>query len=127
MNESQTKTFIHYDPVREDYTVSLEELRSIKNAGRNNWKDFAVGCLCIGVPCVINAIVEACQERPFKPTLSFNLNAIVGALGFLLGIAFLVAWGKTKTDCERTIRGIVNKPKMEFTPGGANVGKITPG
>lgn len=124
MNNSQPKSFLHYDPVRVDYSVNKEELESLKNASRNNWKDFAIGCLAVGIPCAINALIDVFEEKPFKITLSFNLNAIAGTLGIVLGAAFLVAWFKTKKNLDKIIQTIKNKPKIEFTPRITNVGKI---
>lgn len=124
MNNPSTKSYIHYDPERVDYSLSKDELENIRHASQNNWKDFSIACLAVGVPCVINAISEIFRQETFKLTLSFNLNLVVGIIGIVLGIAFLLAWQKTKKNLEEIIKTIKDKPKFEFTPSVTNIGEM---
>lgn len=123
-NPSSTKSFIHYDPERVDYSLSKDELENIKNIGQNNWKDFSIACLGVGIPCLINGISEIRSQEAFRVTISMNLNLIIGGIGIILGIAFLIAWQKSKKSMNEIIEQIKNKPRIEFAPQITNVGEI---
>lgn len=124
MNNPSTKSYIHYDPERVDYSLNKDELENIRHASQNNWKEFSIACLAVGVPCVINAISEIFRQETFKVTLSFNLNLVVGIIGIVLGIAFLRAWQKTKKNLDEIIKTIKDKPKFEFTADTTNIGEM---
>ena len=125
MNNPSTKSYIHYDPERVDYSLTKDELENIKNIGQNNWKDFTIACLSIGIPCLINGISEIRSQASFHITLSMNLNLIVGIIGIILGLGFLIAWQRSKKSINDIIERIKNKPRIEFTPQVTNVGEIS--
>jgi hypothetical protein len=116
--------FIRYNPERVDYTLTGEELEQLKSSMQNSWKDFCIACLALGFPCLINAISEASQQKVFSPTLSFNLNLVIGLIGVLFGIIFLILWQKTKGSCDRVIEKIINKPKISIVPSGIGINQV---
>ena len=124
MTASPARSYIHYDPERIDYSVSKDELQRLRNCSQSNWKDFGVACLAVGLPCVINAISEARGMAQFAPTLSFVLNLVVGIVGIALGIAFVVAWQRTKDDVDAIVTEIKNKPKIDITPSMVDLGAM---
>ena len=124
MTEQASQSYIHYDPKRIDYSLSEEELQNLASAGQNSWKDFCVFCFAVGIPCTINAVVEINKQVTFSPTLSFNINLVVGIVGIFLGIAFAIAWKKSKTTVSNLIEKIKNKPKVPISPSFMNVGAL---
>ena len=124
MNSSPQKIFIHYDAERVDYSLSKDELENIKSIGQNNWKDFSIACFAVGIPCLLNAISEVSQQKVFSITLSFNLNLVIGLLGIVLGVAFLFAWQRTKSNFDEIIKRVKDKPKVELMPLVTNIGEI---
>jgi nitrogen fixation/metabolism regulation signal transduction histidine kinase len=107
-----------------DYTLTGEELEQLKSSMQNSWKDFCIACLALGFPCLINARSEASQQKVFSPTLSFNLNLVIGLIGVLFGIIFLILWQKTKGSCDRVIEKIINKPKISIVPSGIGINQV---
>ena len=124
MTEQAHQSYIHYDPNRVDYSLSGEELQNLAKAGQNNWKDFCIFCLAVGIPCTINAVVEVSKQEVFSPTLSFNINLVVGIVGIFLGIAFANAWQKSRDTVSNLIEKIKNKPKVPVSPSFMNVGAL---
>lgn len=114
MKTSSPRSYIHYDPERIDYSLSKQELLGLRNACQNNWKDFAIACFSVGVPCIINSISLANSMTPFQPSLAFTLNAVAGAVGLVLGAAFCIAWFNTKTSVDALVQDIMSKPKLEM-------------
>jgi len=124
MSQKTTQAYIHYDPERVDYSMTGQELDQLKNASSNHWKDFCIISFSLGVPCLINAIVEISKQDQFVTTLSFNLNLVVGIIGLFLGIAFAIAWRRSHTSIVKLIEVIKNKPKMPVPPSFVNIGAI---
>jgi len=125
MTEQLHHSYIHYDPSRVDYSLSEEELQNLANGGQNNWKDFCIFCFAVGIPCMINAIVEVSKQEKFVSTLSFNINLVVGLIGILLGAAFAVAWKKSRVTVNDLIRKIKDKPKIPVPPSFLNIGALS--
>ena len=124
MTEQTHQSYIHYDPERIDYSLSLVELENIANAGQNTWKDFCIFCFAVGIPCTINAMVEVGKQEVFVPTLSFNINLVVGIIGIIIGIAFAFAWKKSSVTVSNLLEKIKNKPKVPISPSFMNVGAL---
>ena len=124
MTEQAPQSFIHYDPNRVDYSLSEEELQNLTDSGQNSWKDFCIFCFAVGIPCIINAIVEVNKQTTFNPTLSFNINLVIGIVCIFLGVAFAIAWAKSRTKVCNLIEKIKNKPKVPISPSFLNVGAL---
>ena len=114
INFSSGGTFIHYDPERIDYSISESELEQLRQCADNLWKDFCLACCGVGIPCLVNAISLATKTQPFVPTLEFNLNLVVASVGITLGIAFGIAWSKSKKGSRRIVELIKAKPKIKI-------------
>ena len=114
LNIKDAANYIHYQPERVDYAISEGELGQLRQCTDNLWMDFCLFCSAGGIPCLINAISEATSRTPFRATLSFNLNLVVGILGLLLGIAFGIAWFRTRQSGNAIITAIKNKPRMRL-------------
>lgn len=74
IQRSRSRSYLHYDPERVDYSVTNEELEKLCEGGRNLWKDVCLVSLSLGVPSLINAIVETTRQTAFSLTLSMFLN-----------------------------------------------------
>ncbi|KMQ52208.1 hypothetical protein CHISP_0889 [Chitinispirillum alkaliphilum] len=126
MNAQLPRCYIHYDPERIDYTLSEQELNELKDLSENNWKDFCIGCLGVGIPCAINAAVfyfDAASNNT-TPSFSFNLNLIFAILGIVLGIAFLLSWIRTQKKSDKIVEKIKAKPRMQFPMNMQPVGQL---
>jgi hypothetical protein len=119
------KWFIHCDTDRVEYSLTKDELENISSAAENVWKDFCIGSISVGIPCLLNAVSEICSKWPkFDVTLLLFLNVMIGGLGAILGIVFYVMWRKTKKSVRNIVDRIKNKPKVEFHPGISDIGPI---
>jgi hypothetical protein len=117
-----SRQYIHYNPERTDYSVTIDELARLETAGSNFWKDLCLVCASLGVSCEINAI--AGTPSPFVLSVPLFLNYLFGTLGIVLAVAFGIAWSKTYTGFGKIIEEIKNKPKMEIVPSTTNVGAL---
>jgi hypothetical protein len=108
-------TYIHYQPERVEYAVSEAELTLLCEQTNNIWKDFCIVCTSVGIPCVINAIEAAVRAKPFTATLDFNLNALFGLVGLVLGLAFGIAWYRTHRSATNVANAIKAKPKVRLS------------
>jgi hypothetical protein len=106
--------YIHYQPERVDYAVSEAELATLCRHTNNIWKDFCIACTSVGIPCAVNAWIAAVKAKPFVPTLEFNLNALVGMVGLVLGLAFAIAWRCTHKSAAEVSAAIKAKPKLRI-------------
>ncbi|MGD0174864.1 MAG: hypothetical protein ABSC61_10655 [Anaerolineales bacterium] len=104
-------SIIHYEPTREEYTVTNGELEQLANLGKNQWKDFSLVCISIGIPCIINAITLL--RNPFEWSISLFLNSLFGLVGICLFIFFVIMWRSTNKDRYKIISNIKSKPKMQ--------------
>lgn len=114
---SATPTPLYYICIpteRTDYVVSESELNSLAEGGANCSKDFFFACLGVGLPCVINAIAEIRGMEKFVPTLSFNINLVVGLVGIVLGISFGFSWRKSFVEITKLKNDIKGRPKMRI-------------
>jgi hypothetical protein len=59
-------------------------------------------------------MVAAVRTNPFTVTLEFNLNALFGVVGLILGLAFGIAWWRTHRSAARVAAAIKAKPKMRL-------------
>lgn len=122
--DSLNTTFIRYDPERVDYALTGEELENLQNNTQSNWKDFSIGSIAVGIPCTINAFTELGKQTIFEPTLSFNINLVIGILGLVLGSIFFILWRKSKRDNLLLLEKIKNKPKISIVSFNAKINKI---
>ena len=105
-------SYLLYDPERTDYSVSEEELSSLRDAGTNRWKDFCLVAISLGIPCMINAIHDT--SDPFKLSLDLFLNYLFGGVGIALGIVFGILWYQNRNSFETIFQKIKQKPKMRI-------------
>jgi hypothetical protein len=115
-----TGLIIRYNLIREDFAVSEDELTMLKDYAQNHWKEFMIGSFSIGIPCGVNALANL--QQPFAPLF---LNSLVGAVGIILGVAFLIAWQKTLTKLDDIFARIRAKPPipvqiLNFDPTGSS-------
>ncbi len=127
MSNESTHSYIHYDLERVDFSLSGEELEKLSSMSQNSWKDFCILCLAVGTPCMVNAVVEANKQQQFEATLSFNINLVIGIVGIVLGIAFGIAWWKSRGSVAALIKRIKSKPKVPLTPSLLDVGALKQG
>lgn len=121
---SRTRSFIHYDPERTDYSVTGEELEKLYQGGQNLWKEICLVSISVGVPTLVNAIAQTTDQAEFHLTLSLFLNYLFGVLGITLAIVFGIAWRRSHQHISAIVEAIKGKPRMEITPSMLNVGQI---
>jgi hypothetical protein len=124
MDNIKSTNFIRYNPERIDYTLTGEELEQLQNTIQNSWKDFCIGAFALGVPCLINSISEVSNQRIFVPTISFNINLVIGILGLSLGFVFLVLWQKSKKQTDILLDKIKTKPKISIVRNDVEINQI---
>lgn len=121
----RVRSYIHYDPERIDYSVTGEELERLCEAGQNLWKDVCLVSVSLGIPTLINAVVETTRQTPFSLTLQMFLNYLVGVLGLFLGVVFGVAWRRSHQSLRLLVDTIKQKPRMEIIqPEAVDVGAL---
>lgn len=104
-----------YDPVRVDYTVTSAEMVMIETVAVNSWKDLTIAMAGVGIPCALNAFAIASSQDKFSATMPFFLNALFGAIGILLAIAFGVMWHRTGKSLSELLSAIKGKPRHLIT------------
>jgi hypothetical protein len=125
MDNTKSTNYIHYNPERIDYTLTGEELEQLQNTIQNNWKDFCIGAFALGVPCLINSISEVSNQQKFVPTISFNINLVIGILGLSLGFVFLILWQKSQKQTDVLLDKIKTKPKISIVRNDVEINEIT--
>ncbi len=116
MNQQDTSsggTYLHYNNVHTDYTLSEDELNRLAYGGQNIWKDFCLICFSIGIAAILNGVnLSVNQKTAFVLTIDIFLNYLFGVVGFALGIFFLIAWIRTYVSVKTTLEEIKKKPKF---------------
>ena len=72
MDNQPFGNYICYDAEKLDYSITDAEIRNLKAAGQNQWKDFFLVSLPFGIPCIINAIHDT--PEPFILTYALFLT-----------------------------------------------------
>ena len=72
MNTASPKNYIRYETERVDFSLTGEELETLKNSSQNSWKDFCIGSFAVGVPCLINAISEINKQDSYRFNIHFH-------------------------------------------------------
>jgi hypothetical protein len=101
--------FLRYNPVREDYTLTPDELTALQHASGDISKDVCLVAFSLGVPCLINGI--AGTKTPFVLDVALFLNYLFGVIGIFLAIIFGFQWRRSSSHLAGIIEGIKNKPK----------------
>jgi len=102
-------SYIHYDPVRTDYTVTEQELTMLRAAGQNSGKDLFLVFVSLAVPCLVNAFGGDTPSR-FSLTRALFLNYVVGFVCLAAAVVCLVMWLKTRTSLGAIEDAIRQKP-----------------
>ncbi len=105
MNSGHIPVCRHGLPHVEMYEVTADELDRIEQEGTNIGIDFQIGSLCLtfGVSFLIALIFSPPPEAARK---TFDVFAVLTALGILLGVIFLVKWFRGREAFSRTLRKI---------------------
>jgi uncharacterized membrane protein YciS (DUF1049 family) len=111
-----SRTYIHYDPERTDYSVTAQELQTLIKEGQSLWKDVCLVSVSLGIPTLLNAVAETTRQTSFSLTLSMFLNYLFGILGLALGLIFGVAWFRSRQRLHSVVDSIKQKPKMAIIP-----------
>lgn len=114
LSASAAESYIHYQPIRVDYSISDIELGQLCQCSSNHWKDFCLTCAGVGIPCFLNTISLAMKANAQFASADFVLNCIFGLVGLVLALAFAIAWHKTHKGGETIISQIKNKPRMRL-------------
>ena len=111
--------FLRYNPVREDYTVTPDELSALEHAIGDISKDVCLVAFSLGVSCLINGI--AGTKTPFVFDLALFLNYLFGIVGISLAVIFGIQWRRSSTHLADIFGVIKNKPKYPIDLSVSNV------
>ena len=112
---SVSRSLIHYNPERIDYSLNEEEMQLIRNAAKNDWKDLSFLCFGLSIPCLLNAVSEFLKQSQGIFDWAIYVNFLIGSISAILGTVFLIAWMKSKTDIDEIFERIRNKPVIELS------------
>jgi putative Mn2+ efflux pump MntP len=125
INEKLNKSYIYYEPTREDYAISKKELELLENTGSPIWKDVFLTTIGLSIPSLINGMIGLDQysSKTTFPIYTF-ISLLVGCVTFVLAIISMIIWLNTKSTFKRQIEEIRNKPKF-IMPKGETTNKTT--
>jgi hypothetical protein len=119
-----TGRFIHYEPVRTDYTISEAELEKLRKGEQPLWKDIVLVTIPLAISTLVNAVVETGQRPDFQVTLPLFLNYVTGILSLMLAVIFSIAWYRARQEFASVIEAIKAKPRFEVPPGVFDLGSL---
>ncbi len=115
-NEFGPKQFIHYNPERVDYSVTPDELERLKEAGRNNWRDYSLVLAPFGISTLLNALAIFSDQPTFTVTPALFFNTIFAVVCLILSACFGLKWYQSKDALGTLITIIKDKPKLPIVP-----------
>lgn len=123
--QPRSRSFIHYNPERVDYSVTGEELEKLHRGGQNLWKETCLVSTSVGISTLLNAIAQTTDQSQFDLTLPLFLNYLFGALGSVLAICFGIAWYRSHRNISNVVYTIKEKPRIEIMPSILDVGRLS--
>ena len=108
-------TVLRYNPDREDYVLSLEELNSFEAVSQSNARDFFLICVSLWLSCGLNSIAEYSSQTQTHFTLPLFFNSCICLASFCLAIYFFINWRRDKQKVKDLMGKIKNKPKTYVT------------
>ena len=109
LNTAIPKTHIHIDLIKTFYSITPSELQIIEDGSSSIWKDVTLTGLGIGIPCVINSIIQYQKVKLFNSEIFWN--GLIGGVCMVVAIIFTILWIKSKNPCENLIKEIKDRPK----------------
>lgn len=107
-----TTTLLKYEPNRILYGLSEEDLETIKNSSKNTFKDIAIGCLGLGVPCLINGIngISRYNNSKWPSDILLNISVAIATISLFIFccIYAIITWRRNNNIYQK----IKNRPPM---------------
>ena len=117
INKNLQESFIHYDPLRIDFTVNNIELELLEQSGSSIWKDIFLASFGLGLPSLINGYCDFSKlPSSQNPGIDIFANFLVGGVAICLAIICLIVWQKNNKSFNKLIQQIKNKPRYRL-PG----------
>lgn len=126
---SGAASFLRYNPERDDYSVTEEELERLRQGGQNIWKDLCLVNFSLGIPCLLNGIGTTGNPATYtftNITLALFLNYLFGTIGIILTIVFGITWIITAKRFSKLIQVIKNKQRfpVQITQSSEGSGQV---
>ncbi|MBI3520159.1 MAG: hypothetical protein HY062_12505 [Bacteroidetes bacterium] len=104
LDQAVKQTLIHVDLNRTYYGVSADELESIEEGATTIWKDVTFGGFGIGIPCIVNGIIEYNKVNTFNVEVFWN--CLIGGISLAIAILGIFVWYKTVNKCKQLLENI---------------------
>lgn len=114
LNDANTSNQIHFDGENTYYALSEYEFKTLKNGVDNHWKEICIASWSVFIPLCLNTIAEGKSLNWQSSTWNLFLNALFTIVTLILGIAFSIAWKKSKNPLKDVIKKVESKPKFSI-------------
>lgn len=112
LNNAIQQTLIHIDLNKTFYSITPSELDNIEEGSSSIWKDITLAGLGIGIPCLVNAILENNKSTTFNSEIFWN--SLVAGISITVSILFAFIWAKSNNKSKNLIREIKQRPQYKM-------------
>ncbi len=108
LNNAIQETLIHIDLTKTFYSITPSELNIIEDGSNSIWKDITLAATGIGLPCIINALIQNQKSPIFNSEIFWN--SLIGCVSLIIAVIFGIIWAKSKNKCTELIKEIKQRP-----------------
>lgn len=112
INHAAQSTLIHVDLTNTLYGISSTELKIIEEGSSSIYKDIFLSGFGIGIPCLINAIIE--YQKDTKLNSEVFWNSLIAGISIVLAIVFCIIYRNSTNNCKILIDEIKQRPKYRM-------------
>lgn len=113
LNVALQQTFIHIDLTKTFFTITPSELTVLDDGASNIWKDVTLASFGLGLPTIINAVVEINKLVCFTFNTEIFLNSLIGSICIISSIICGILWYKSTNKCAKLIEELKNRPQYK--------------
>jgi hypothetical protein len=112
LKSSVRKSTINIDLGQTLFGVNSNELSILEGGGTLIWKDLFLLGSGLGVPLIINAIVE--YSKSSELNVEVFLNFLFGCITVILAVIGAILWKGSSNGYKSTIKSIKRRPKYKM-------------